>query len=178
VLKQNPAQIREHRVRFARDDTIYPRKHPQSLHTHFAFTISAAHQQDGLRAQLTNALEQCQRSTMLLKHGAASNDARPARDNGFSQMVDVSGALHAHPTHQGFSLFEVRREAVTAHLEHQVQVLFVLPHNVGEETAGEAPFAKQMVGGCGLHRLIGHQADGFGKTEVAVDNFATDIRIR
>src|SRR5256885_6030948 len=114
---------------------------------------------------------------MLLEHGAASNDTRTVRDDGFGQPIHVSGALRANPTHQVLSSIEVLREAAASHFEDQVEVLFVPGGNAGKQTPRETPLAKEVVGGSRLHRLVSDHADGFGETEISVDHLAADLRI-
>jgi hypothetical protein len=57
-----------------------------------------------------------------------------------------------------------------------VQVLIVLPLDVGEQPVCEAPLPEQVVGGRRLDRLVGHHADGLGEAEVPVDDLAANPR--
>jgi hypothetical protein len=155
AVEQRPTQIHKDRVRLARDNAIHPRKRPQCLQPHFAFAICAAQQQNGLRAQLANSLQQRQRGAVLLERGGASDDARAVRDNVFRYSVYIARALRSHPVHQVLALVELRREALAAHIENQAQILFVLVRGAGKETAGKAPLPEQMVGRRRLHRLVG-----------------------
>src|SRR5215470_3384104 len=107
---------------------------------------------------------------MLLKHGTASYNPRPALDDRARQMIEISACLRPHPLHHRLALEQFRRKSLAADAENQIEILLVSCRKLGKHPARETPLAKQVIGGRILNRLIGADTDSFGEPEVRVEH--------
>src|SRR5215468_4362359 len=112
---------------------------------------------------------------MLLEGRAASDDPWFASDDRSRDPLHVVFRLPSDPAHKVLAHLELRREALATHIKNQVQIFFFVFLDAGEQTAGEAPLAEQMVGRRRLHRLVGDNPDGFSKTEIRISDFTADL---
>ena len=113
---------------------------------------------------------------MLLKHGTASDDPRTPFQDRFGDIVDVVGSLSAKPLHHRLSLVEPWGESVAADFQYKIEKFVVVGMEVAEEVPAETPLAQQLICRRGHHGLIRDQADPLGESQIAVNDFAADVR--